>query len=168
MAQTFPDTRWGSEDGFLRRPLVAFASTKVGSWTIRTLTPVDRTLLQRTRGRYTVLGPIGAPTLLLTTTGRKSRQPRTTPLLYARDGDRLVVTGSNFGQEHHPAWTANLLADPHATVGMAGRTIPVRAELATGADADRLYRKMVDVASVYDVYRDRTGRDIRVFTLTAV
>lgn len=163
---TFPDVRWGAERSFLQRPAVAFASTRAGSWLIRTLTPLDRRLLLRSRGRLTVLGPVGAPVLLLTTTGARSGLPRTTPLLFARDGDRVVVVGSNFGQGHHPAWTGNLLKDPHAVVTIGGRDIPVTAELLEGEAAEDGYRRMVEVAGTYDVYRGRTDRAIRVFRLT--
>ena len=123
-------------------------------------------MLQRTDGRYTLLGPIGAPTLLLETTGAKSGLARVSPLLYGRDGERLIVVGSNFGQAHHPAWTGNLLAHPEATVIMGGQRIPVRAERLTGAAASAAYRRMAELASVYDVYRGRTDREIRVFALT--
>ncbi|WP_305092629.1 nitroreductase family deazaflavin-dependent oxidoreductase [Prescottella sp. R16] len=163
---TFPDVRWGSETSILRRPGIAFASTRLGSWTIRNLAGVDRRLLERSRGRFTVLGPIGAPTVLLNTIGRKSGQRRTSPLLYIRDADRLVVVGSNFGQAHHPAWTANLLAQPEASVTMAGRDIPVLATRVTGDEKDRLYAKFVDLAGAYGVYRGRTDRDLRMFVLT--
>jgi deazaflavin-dependent oxidoreductase (nitroreductase family) len=163
---TFPDARWGSDTSLLRRPLVAFASTRPGSWLIRTLTPFDRKLLVRSRGRYTVLGPTGSPVLLLTTTGAKSGLPRTTPLVFARDGDSVVVVGSNFGQEHHPAWTGNLLKTPQAVVTIGGKDIPVTAELHEGEAAEAAYRLMTDMASTYDAYRSRTGRAIRVFRLT--
>jgi deazaflavin-dependent oxidoreductase (nitroreductase family) len=163
---TFPDARWGSDRSPLRRPLVAFASTRVGSWLIRTLTPLDRRLLVRTRGRFTVLGPTGTPVLLLTTTGAKSGLPRTTPLVFARDGDSVVVVGSNFGQEHHPAWTGNLLKTPQAVVTIGGKDIPVTGELLEGDAAEAGYRLMTDMASTYDAYRGRTDREIRVFRLT--
>ena len=162
----FPDVRWGSEHSVLRRPAIAFASTRLGSWTVRRLAGVDRRLLERSKGRFTVLGPIGALTVLLNTIGRKSGQRRTSPLLYIRDADRLVVVGSNFGQDHHPAWTSNLLAHPEASVTMAGRDIPVLATLATGEERDRLYRQFAEMAGVYAVYEGRTDRDIRVFVLT--
>ena len=161
----FPDVRWGSEHSILRRPGIAFASTRLGSWTVRRLAGVDRRLLERSRGRFTVLGPIGAPTVLLNTIGRKSGQRRTSPLLYIRDADRLVVVGSNFGQDHHPAWTSNLLARPEASVTMAGREIPVLATQVTGEEKARLYKQFVDMAGVYAVYEGRTDRDIRVFVL---
>jgi deazaflavin-dependent oxidoreductase (nitroreductase family) len=128
--------------------------------------PLDRRVLIRSNGRRTLLGPIGAPTLLLETTGRKSGLPRNSPLLFARDGDSVVVVGSNFGQAHHPAWTANLLADPRAVVLVGGERIPVTAALLEGAEAEAAYQKMVEVTSVYATYRGRTARQIRVFRLT--
>lgn len=163
---TFPDARWGSDSSPLRRPLVAFASTRPGSWLIRTLTPLDRRLLVRSRGRYTVLGPTGSPVLLLTTTGAKSGLPRTTPLVFARDGDSVIVVGSNFGQEHHPAWTGNLLKTPEAVVTIAGKDIPVTAERLEGEAAEAGYRQMAEMARTYDAYRSRTDREIRVFRLS--
>lgn len=164
---TFPTRVWGRRDGPLARAGIALSCTRPGSALVKALTPLDRRIMARTRGRFTVLGPIGAPTLLLTTTGRTSGRPRTSPLLYGRDGDALIVVGSNFGQDHHPAWTANLIANPDATVTMAGVEIPVRAERLHGAEADRAFAVLADVARTYDVYRGRTDRAIRVFRLTA-
>jgi deazaflavin-dependent oxidoreductase (nitroreductase family) len=161
-----PDEAWGSRDSLLSRIGQRFASTKPGSWTIRRLMPLDRRLLIRSGGTKTVLGPIGAPVMLLETTGRKSGQPRVSPLLFARDGDSLVVVGSNFGQQHHPAWTGNLLANPSAVAVVRGRRIPVRAELLEGEEAEAAYRKMIEVTAVYASYRGRTDRQIRVFRLT--
>lgn len=161
-----PDVRWGSTDGALARLGARFAATKPGSWTIRTLMPLDRRLLVRSNGRRTVLGPIGAPVMLLETIGRRSGQPRLSPLLFARDGGHVVVVGSNFGQEHHPAWTANLIANPSAVAVVGGQRIPVRATLLDGDEAEAAYQKMVDLASTYSAYRGRTDRRIRVFRLT--
>lgn len=148
--------------------MIAFSCSRPGSWLIRRLTPFDRWLLQRSHGKFTALGPLGAPILLLTTTGAKSGQPRTTPLLYARDGDDLIVAGSNFGQQHHPAWSGNLLAHPEAVVTIGGQEVPAVAELLTGEDADRGYRLMIEAARTYAEYRNRTARQIRVFRLRAV
>jgi deazaflavin-dependent oxidoreductase (nitroreductase family) len=164
----FPDVRWGTESSVLRRPLVAFSVTRFGSWVIKTMTPLDRRLLVRSRGRLTMLGPIGAPLLLLTTTGAKSGLPRTTPLIYARDADSLIVVGSNFGQDRHPAWSGNLLAKPDATVTLAGQDVPVRAELLDGEAGEAGYRQLVELTRTYEEYRSRTDRSIRVFRLTAV
>ena len=167
MTDPFPDVRWGTDGSRLRGLGVAISSSKPGSWLIRTLTPLDRRLLVRSRGRYTILGPIGAPTMLLTTTGAKSGLPRTTPLLFGRDGDSIVVVGSNFGQGHHPAWTGNLIKHPRAVVTIGGTEIPVDAELLEGPDAEAAYKVMTDLASTYAAYRTRTDRQIRVFRLTA-
>jgi len=165
----FPDVRWGSENSRLRKPMARFGKTRLGSATIRVLTPLDRRLLTRTKGRATILGPIGAPTMLLTTTGAKSGLARTTPLLYARESDdALIVVGSNFGQQHHPAWTGNLKANPDALVTIGGKDVPVRAVLLEGAEAEEAYRKMVDLVDTYGEYRNRTDRQIRVFRLAAV
>ncbi|MFL6089261.1 MAG: nitroreductase/quinone reductase family protein [Aeromicrobium sp.] len=161
-----PDARWGRDDTVLARGAKAFASTKPGSWTIRKLMPLDRKVMVRSEGRFTVLGPIGVPTMLLETTGRKSGAKRLSPLLFARDGDSIIVVGSNFGQDHHPAWTGNLIAHPQAVVKVGGKSIPVVAQLLEGAEAEQAYQKMTDVANVYSVYRGRTARSIRVFRLT--
>jgi deazaflavin-dependent oxidoreductase (nitroreductase family) len=166
-ADPFPDVRWGSDSSRLRRPAAAFASTRAGSWLIRTATPLDRKVLIRSRGRFTLLGPIGAPTLLLTTTGSKTGQPRTSPLLYWREGAGLHVVGSNFGQAHHPAWTGNLLTEPRAVVTIGGQATRVLATLLAGAERERVYAEFVALASAYDAYRSRTDRDIRVFRLEA-
>ena len=167
MSGGFPDVRWGSDTSPLRRPLVAFSATRAGSWLIRTLTPLDRRLLLRSRGRLTVLGPIGAPVLLLTTIGRVSGLPRTTPLLYVRSGGRLFVVGSNFGQGNHPAWSSNLLADPAATVTIGGRSVPARATLLEGAERDEAWAAFTSLAHTYEVYGSRTTRELRVFALDA-
>jgi deazaflavin-dependent oxidoreductase (nitroreductase family) len=128
--------------------------------------PLDRKVLIRSNGRRTLLGPIGAPMVLLETTGRKSGQPRLSPLLFARDGDSILVVGSNFGQAHHPAWTGNLIAQPQAVAIVLGQRIPVTATLLEGDEAEAAYQKMVAITSVYASYRGRTDRQIRVFRLT--
>ncbi len=163
-----PDEAWGNPDGLLARLATRFASTKAGSWTVRSLMPLDRKIMLRTEGRRTVLGPVGAPTMLLETIGRKSGQPRISPLLFARDGHAIVVVGSNFGQEHHPAWTGNLLANPSAVAIVRGHRFAVRGELLAGAQAEAAYQLMVGVASTYASYKGRTDREIRVFRLTPV
>lgn len=167
MSQQFPDRIWGSRTNLLSRIASPFAATKLGSLVIRKLTPLDRKVLRRTSGKYTVLGPIGAPVILLTTTGRKSGQPRTTPLLYVHDGDTLYVIGSNFGQEHHPAWTGNLLANPAAEIVIAGERIPVRAALVQDeVKQQEIFARFEETTQAYTAYRNRTARDLRIFALT--
>ncbi|MEU6579992.1 nitroreductase/quinone reductase family protein [Nocardia sp. NPDC046763] len=167
MSEQFPERIWGSRTNLLSRLASPFAATTVGSLVIRKLTPLDRKVLERTGGKYTVLGPIGAPVILLTTVGRKSGQPRTTPLLYVHEGDTLYVIGSNFGQAHHPAWTANLLASPAAEVAIAGQHIPVAAMLVTDEDRKQaIFERFEETTQAYTAYRNRTARDLRIFALT--
>jgi deazaflavin-dependent oxidoreductase (nitroreductase family) len=166
MTTPFPQRQWGSPDNSLARVADRFAGTKVGSWVVRALTPLDRRVLERTDARYTVLGPIGAPVILLTTTGRRSGRPRTQPLLCVHDGTTLYVIGSNFGGTRHPAWTANLLADPAATVSIAGERIPVTATRIEGAAAESVFERFVEITGAYAAYRKRTDRELRIFALT--
>ena len=133
------------------------------------MVPLDRLLSRATRGQVVALHIDGLPSLLITTTGRRSGEPRSNPLLYAPDGDGYVVIGSNWGQQHHPAWSGNLLADPTATVTLAGKEIPVRATLATGAERERLFALLLAVWPAYQTYTDRASeRSIRVFRLAPV
>jgi deazaflavin-dependent oxidoreductase (nitroreductase family) len=130
----------------------------------RRLVRLDRTIGRLTRGRVVAMGI--APSLVITTTGRRSGQPRRNPLLYVRDGDTFVVVGSNWGQQHHPAWVLNLRHYPDATVTVKGRDIPVRARAMTGAERERLWRKLVAAWPAYEDYvRRAAGRDLPVFRL---
>lgn len=149
----------------MREIVDAIAATPAGSRLIRALVPLDRRVLSKTKGRYTVLGPLGLQVLMLTTIGRKSGQRRQSPLIYTRDGNRLYLFGSNFGQTSHPAWTSNLLANPDAWVTMAGQEIPVRATLLTGEEYDHAYELFMNYLKAYPAYRSRTNREIRVFAL---
>jgi len=133
----------------------------------RLLTPLDRRLYRLTGGRWSVVGRHALPSLLITTTGRKSGLPRSQPLLYAADGDGYVVVGSNWGQPNHPAWSANLLAQPNARVTLGDREFGVRATLTTGAERDRLWAVVQRIWPGYAAYAERAeNREIRIFRLT--
>jgi deazaflavin-dependent oxidoreductase (nitroreductase family) len=132
----------------------------------RALVPFDRALGRLTKGRYVAFGMRDVPSLLITTTGRTSRLPRTNPLLYVPDGDAFVVVGSNWGQDTQPAWALNLIADPQAVVTLKGKELPVRATVATGAERERLWELLVTMWPAYATYQQRAGqRDIKVFRL---
>jgi deazaflavin-dependent oxidoreductase (nitroreductase family) len=107
----------------------------------------------------------GGPVLLLNTTGRKSGQRRTTPLLYARDGEDFVLIASNGGAPKHPAWYLNLMANPDATVEIGDREVRVRAEEAHQEEKARLWQKMVEIYSGYDGYQKKTEREIPLVVL---
>jgi len=121
-------------------------------------------LYRATRGR--LFGRLGrAPVLLLTTIGRRSGQPRTAPVVYLADDERLVVIGSNAGNERPPAWALNLQASPEATVEVRGESRQVRARVAEGEERAELWRRMNEQFPGFDDYRARTSRDIKVFVL---
>lgn len=134
----------------------------------RALTPLDRAVKRRTNGRFGVVGPSGLPELLLTATGARSGLPRQVPLLYVADGDAYLVVASNWGQAHHPAWSANLLAHPDATVRVDGVEHAVRARLLVDAEKARVWPAVVATWPAYDTYAARSGRDMRVFRLEPV
>ena len=110
----------------------------------------------------------GAPTLLLTTTGRRSGAPRTAPLIFGRDGDDLLVVASVGGSPKHPAWYLNLQSDPRASVQVKAERVDVEAHTASADDKPRLWQIVNEVWPNYDVYQSRTDRVIPVVVLTPV
>lgn len=131
----------------------------------RRLVPFDRWLERTTGGRLSIAWPL--PVLQLTTIGRRTGTANTTPLLYARDGADWIVTASNWGQPHHPDWSANLIANPDATIEIGPEHIDVHATLVTGADREQLWAAVTAVWPAYETYAQRAGREIRLFRLTA-
>jgi len=107
----------------------------------------------------------GLDMLLLTTTGRKSGEPRTQPLACFADGDDWVVVASNGGQDHHPAWFLNLEACPDAHIQVGSEQRAVRAQVAEGAERARLWPWLVERNPIYGRYAKRTGRRIPVVVL---
>jgi deazaflavin-dependent oxidoreductase (nitroreductase family) len=127
---------------------------------------VDKVVSRLSRGRFTVTSLI-VPTLVLTTTGAKTGQPRTTPLATMPDGDGVFyVVGSNFGTEKHPAWTGNLLHTPRATVVYAGTTMQVAAQLLSDEEKAAVWPRLTTIWPTYDTYVTKTDRNLRVFRLT--
>jgi deazaflavin-dependent oxidoreductase (nitroreductase family) len=110
----------------------------------------------------------GAPTLLLTTTGRRSGEARTTPLIFGRDGDDYLVVASVGGMPTHPAWYLNLIDDPSARIQVKGEHIDVVARTAEAEEKSRLWRIVNDVWPNYDAYQERTDRVIPVVVLSPV
>ena len=127
---------------------------------------MDKLISKLTRGRFTMTSLI-VPTMVLTTTGAKSGQARTTPLATMPDGDGVFyVVGSNFGTEKHPAWTANLMKTPKATVVFAGKTMQVDAVLLSDDEKAEVWPRLTKVWPTYDTYVTKTDRNLRVFRLT--
>jgi deazaflavin-dependent oxidoreductase (nitroreductase family) len=114
-------------------------------------------------------GPFeGASLLLLTTTGAKSGQPRTSPLVYTTDGDRIVIIASMAGAPTNPAWYHNVSAHPEATVEIGTETIKVRAHDAEGAERQRLYDAQAEMMPAFKEYAAKTERVIPVVLLDRV
>src|SRR2546425_13141745 len=108
-------------------------------------------------------GPFeGRPLLLLTTTGAKSGQHRTTPMMYVPDGDRLLVIASNVGAPTHPDWYYNLVTHPEVTVEVGTETYDATAVVTQGAERDQLWTSIVDQYPFFTEHQAKTTRQIPV------
>jgi F420H(2)-dependent quinone reductase len=107
----------------------------------------------------------GGPVLLLTTTGRKSGQPRTAPVLYLADGERFVVINTNAGNAKTPAWSLNLRANPEAEVEVGRKQVKVRSRIAEGEERDDLWRRHMEQYEGWDYYESKLDRQPAVFVL---
>ena len=116
----------------------------------------DRLVHFVTRGRLTYTG-IVLPVLLITTTGRRSGRPRTTPVLYVRDGDAFILSAESYEGGTPSAWALNLEADPNAVVQLRGRSIRCRGRRLADEEAERHWPSLLEVWPAYETYRERTG-----------
>jgi proline iminopeptidase len=107
----------------------------------------------------------GSHILLLTTTGRKTGNKGTTPLIFGMDGDNPVIVASQGGAPDHPGWYKNLVKNPAAEVQIKGETFAVRARDAEGEERDRLWELMNQEWRHYEEYQQKTGRVIPVVVL---
>jgi deazaflavin-dependent oxidoreductase (nitroreductase family) len=111
-------------------------------------------------------GRVGrAPVLLLTTTGRRSGQPRTAPVVYLADGENVVVINTNAGNAKVPAWSLNLKANPEAEVERGRRRYSVRARVAEGEERADLWRRHNEQYAGFDRYEEQLDRAISVIVL---
>ena len=107
----------------------------------------------------------GTTVLILTTTGRRTGEPRSTPLIYGQRGKDHVVVASKGGAEEHPAWYLNLTEHPEVTVPVRGDRFNARARTATADEKPDLWRLMTERWPAYDEYQRKTGREIPVVVL---
>jgi deazaflavin-dependent oxidoreductase (nitroreductase family) len=129
------------------------------------IAPAQLWLYRRTGGRLQ-LSSLLVPSLVLVTTGAKSGLRRETPLMCLPRADgSYLVGGSNWGQSHHPAWTANLLAHPDAEVVISRRTVPVRGRLLAGEERERAWSLLEGQFPGYRQYEAQAGREVRLFSL---
>ncbi len=122
-------------------------------------------MYRRTNGK--VLSRMrGKPTLLLTTTGRRTGRLHTVPLPSFADGDKMIVVGSASGAERHPAWVLNLIANPRVTVQYLADSGPAQAEILAGGERTAMWERISVEAPWYGGYQQRTSREIPLIRLT--
>ena len=128
--------------------------------------PLERVMAAITGGRVQLSGLL-VPSLVLHTIGAKSGLERDTTLMYCPEPDgRILVTGSNFARGNHPAWTANLLKNPEATVSIHGRRQQVTSELITDDEREAVWAYIEKQWPGYRGYERASGRVLRIFRLT--
>jgi deazaflavin-dependent oxidoreductase (nitroreductase family) len=114
-------------------------------------------------------GPFaGAPLMLMTTTGAKSGKERIIPIVYTRDGDRLVIAASKGGAPANPDWYYNLVANPETTIELPGDTFKARATVVDRAERDRLYAAHAAAMPNFAEYEEKTDRVIPIVVLERI
>ncbi len=152
----------------VQRGMQMVASSRPGSWLFqRTLYSVDKLLFRISGGRVTVPAVVaGLPIVMFTTTGAKSGQERTMPLLAVPIDDKLAIIGSNYGQQATPGWVYNLEANPAATIAHGDRSVAVTARSTNDDENDRVWAQAIAIYPGYAKYRERAShRVIRTFIL---
>ena len=132
-------------------------------WAVRASGKLNVPVYRLSRGR--LMNKVGrAPVLLLTTTGRRSGQSRTAPVVFQHDGANVIVIGSNAGNKE-PGWSFNLKANPEAEIEIGPQRTQVRARVSEGEERERLWKSMNAQYEGFDEYDKRADRDIAVFVL---
>ena len=156
--------------GWLQSFIQKLASSAPGSWLLaHILRALDRFTLKVSGGRATLTNILaGVPVIWVTTTGARSGQPRTRPLLPIHDPEhpeRCALIASNFGQPHFPAWYYNLKKHPQATCELKSETITFTAHEATGEEYERFWRYATNTYFGYALYRKRAGRRVPIMVM---
>jgi deazaflavin-dependent oxidoreductase (nitroreductase family) len=136
--------------------------------TSRLVTRLHPHVYRATGGRWPIGRNFGVLNVIVTMTGRRTGKLRDVPLFAFEDGPRLVVIGSNAGDDREPAWVGNLRANPHASVRVGHIVRPVRARDAEGEERDRLWALAAHGYPGYELYRQMTARHIPVVVLEPV
>jgi deazaflavin-dependent oxidoreductase (nitroreductase family) len=109
-----------------------------------------------------------APMILLTHTGAKTGKSYTTPLVYSRDGEHIVVIASKAGAPNNPSWYHNLIAHPMVTLEIGAERFKAKARVATGDERERLFNQQAAQMAVFNEYRAKTTRKIPVIVFDRV
>ncbi len=146
--------------------LFEFSSTRFGGAMMKVSSAhIDPFLFKISGGRFTSIGPVVIPHVLLTTTGRKSGNMREAQLVYTDIDGVVYIVASNFGGKNHPAWAHNLDANPNATMQLKRDPIAVRAKLLDDDEKAAIWERLVGNIPNYKVYRTRTDRNLKVYRL---
>lgn len=130
------------------------------------ITEINRRVVEQFRGDGEIEGMQRNRLVLLTTTGRRSGRQRTTPLMFHRAGERLLVVASNIGAPHDPQWYLNLLVEPHVTVEIGNEHYPALAVPTIGEDRIRLWAMLKQTYPFFAEHEAATERTIPVVALT--
>jgi deazaflavin-dependent oxidoreductase (nitroreductase family) len=158
-----------TELNWLQKINTRIAMSAIGARLLaHTIHHLDRLVLRLSNGRFTAATFLtGLQILSLTTTGAKSGQPRTVPLVGITHSEgRLIVIASNWGQAKHPAWYHNLVAHPQVTVTRDGRSQPYLARETIGPERDACWQAALQTYPGYAAYKQHTKRQIPVIMLT--
>lgn len=140
------------------------ATTSIIKWGSRVNVAVYRATGGRIGGRWRVGSafPRGVPVCLVTTIGRKSGRPRTAPLLFLEDGDKVILVASQGGLPKHPLWFRNIQANPEVTVQIRSRIRTMRARVASDAERAAYWPRLTAMYPDFDKYQSWTDRVIPV------
>ncbi len=154
----------------VQRAMWHISSSRAGAWLFaRSMHHVDGFVLRLSRGRATLAGiTAGIPVLTITTTGARTGQRRTTPLLGVPFGSDIAIIGTRFGQPGTPGWYYNLCARPRAEVTYRGRTVTATAREADDQEWQPIWARARNIYAGYEAYARRiTGRKVHIMILSA-
>lgn len=153
----------------MQRSLQRMGATRPGTAIFsKVMAPLDRGVYKLSKGRATAGRVFGnLPVVVLTTTGARSGQQRSTPLNAIPLAEDLALIGSNYGSGRAPAWAHNLVANPHATIAYNGAVDDVVASRIEGAEYEDAFAAAIRIYAGYAMYRTKATNEIPVFLLTA-
>jgi deazaflavin-dependent oxidoreductase (nitroreductase family) len=141
---------------FRSKVLVPLLNNRAGYWYLTAVAPkIDSWLTPATRAWLSSVP--GTPLLLITTTGARSGQRRTNPLVYWSRGSDVILMASNYGRDKHPSWLFNIKAHPEVTLLFRGKCGSYRARLAVGDEYDELWERSKDFVANYRSYEQRVA-----------
>jgi deazaflavin-dependent oxidoreductase (nitroreductase family) len=129
----------------------------------------ERAMRRLTQGRLGVLDLVGLPSVVVTAPGRKTGIPRVTTLQYLPDGDAMLLVGSNWGRQAHPAWSANLMAAERISVRRRNERFDASVRSLTGDERDRVWERIIEFWPNYQIAQQLAAvREFRLFSLERI